>query len=75
MIEASLKSRQITNPPFIAKSLSVFFSRTRYTRPTSPFPSILIFKKLDGPTSTCNSPLCLRKSMLAEKLYNVPAEL
>lgn len=38
--------------PFIAYSLSLFFSLTRYTLPTSPLPSILILEKLDGPTST-----------------------
>jgi len=37
---------------FIAYSLSLFFSLTRYTLPTSPLPSILILEKLDGPTST-----------------------
>lgn len=37
---------------FIAYSLSVFFSLTRYTFPTSPLPSSLIFTKLAGPTST-----------------------
>lgn len=36
---------------FIANSLSVFFSRTRYTLPTSPFPSSLTLWKLLGPTS------------------------
>lgn len=38
--------------PFMANSLPVFFSRTRYTFPTSPLPSILILWKLPGPTST-----------------------
>lgn len=37
---------------FIANSLSVFFSRTRYTLPTSPFPSSLIFSNELGVTST-----------------------
>lgn len=38
--------------PFIANSLSVFFSLTRYTLPTSPLPKSLIFWKLLGPTWT-----------------------
>lgn len=36
---------------FIAKSFSVFFSRTRYTLPTSPLPRSLILWKLLGPIS------------------------
>jgi hypothetical protein len=42
-----------TNSPFIAYSLSVFFSLTKYTLPTSPFPSSLIFWNELGVTSTC----------------------
>lgn len=38
--------------PFIANNLLDFFSRTRYTLPTSPFPIILIISKLAGLTST-----------------------
>lgn len=37
---------------FIANSLSVFFSRTRYTLPTSPLPKSLTLWKLFGPIST-----------------------
>ena len=37
---------------FIANNFSVFFSRTRYTLPTSPLPSNLILWKLLGPIST-----------------------
>jgi len=36
----------------MANSLSVFFSLTRYTLPTSPFPSNLIFWNEDAETST-----------------------
>lgn len=39
--------------PFMAYKWSVFFSLTRYTFPTSPLPSNLIFWNEDGPTSTC----------------------
>ena len=39
--------------PFIANNFPLFFSRTRYTFPTSPLPSSRIFWKLLGPTSTC----------------------
>lgn len=38
--------------PFIAYNRADFFSRTRYTLPTSPFPINLILSKLPGPTST-----------------------
>lgn len=38
--------------PFMAKNLVDFFSRTKYTFPTSPFPINLILSKLPGPTST-----------------------
>lgn len=38
--------------PFMAYSRLDFFSRTRYTLPTSPFPISLILSKLPGPTST-----------------------
>lgn len=40
---------------FIANNLSVFFSFTRYTLPTSPLPSSLILLNDDGPTSTCRT--------------------
>lgn len=36
---------------FIAYSLCVCFSLTRYTLPTSPLPSMRTFWKLEGPTS------------------------
>lgn len=36
----------------MAYSLLDFFSRTKYTLPTSPFPINLILSKLPGPTST-----------------------
>ena len=36
----------------MAYSRLLFFSRTRYTLPTSPLPISLILSKLDGPTST-----------------------
>ena len=58
MVQSVRKSRVISKKeaastsPFIAKSFPVFFSRTRYTFPTSPRPSILIFWKLDAFTST-----------------------
>jgi hypothetical protein len=42
----------LSHSPFIANSLSDFFSLTRYTLPTSPFPSSLIFWKDPGETST-----------------------
>lgn len=48
----SVHRRPYNGAPFMAKSLLVFFSRTRYTFPTSPLPSILILWKLAGPTST-----------------------
>jgi hypothetical protein len=38
--------------PFIAYNLLDFFSRTKYTLPTSPLPISLILSKLPGPTST-----------------------
>lgn len=38
--------------PFMAYSLALFFSLTRYTLPTSPLPINLILSKLLGPTST-----------------------
>jgi hypothetical protein len=38
--------------PFIAYSRLDFFSRTKYTLPTSPLPINLILSKLPGPTST-----------------------
>ena len=44
--------RSWNGAPFMANSFPVFFSRTRYTFPTSPLPSILILWKLLGLTST-----------------------
>lgn len=38
--------------PFMAYNLLLFFSRTKYTFPTSPLPINLILSKLPGPTST-----------------------
>lgn len=43
----------------MAYSLLLFFSRTRYTFPTSPFPMSLILSKLDGPTSTVRTLMLL----------------
>ena len=37
----------------------LFFSLTRYTFPTSPFPISLILSKLPGPTSTCRTLMLL----------------
>lgn len=45
--------------PFIAYSLVLFFSLTRYTFPTSPFPMSLILSKLLGPTSTLRTLMLL----------------
>lgn len=42
----------VQNVPFMAYNLPDFFSRTRYTLPTSPLPINLILSKLPGPTST-----------------------
>lgn len=44
--------QQCQNIPFMAYNRLDFFSRTRYTLPTSPFPINLILSKLPGPTST-----------------------
>ena len=43
----------------MAYSLLLFFSRTRYTFPTSPFPISFILSKLDGPTSTLRTLMLL----------------
>jgi len=43
----------------MAYSLLLFFSRTKYTFPTSPFPMSLILSKLDGPTSTVRTLMLL----------------
>lgn len=43
----------------MAYSLLLFFSLTRYTFPTSPFPISLILSKLDGPTSTVRTLILL----------------
>lgn len=59
--------------PFIAYSLSLFFSLTRYTLPTSPLPSILIFEKLDGPTSTLDG--WYKTKVAGQSYYVLPAVL
>lgn len=48
----SCSDRGRIHTPFMAYNRLLFFSRTKYTFPTSPLPSSLILSKLPGPTST-----------------------
>ena len=50
---------QRTFSPFMAYNLALFFSLTKYTFPTSPFPINLILSKLLGPTSTVRTLMLL----------------